>query len=152
MADIYKMDTDYLSAESVYDRTLGKNQNEINAFIGSSTILTSGEQSGTSIFTLASYHIIKYGKIVAVSFRGTLTQSITDATSKTFMSLSNYKPKNVGVMPSFMSIYRGSTLVNASSDVVKIIQSGNTYWVGQGLTGSLNNGDILSFFLVYTID
>lgn len=30
MADIYKMDTDYLSAESVYDRTLGKKQSEIN--------------------------------------------------------------------------------------------------------------------------
>ena len=31
MADIYKMDTDYLSAESVYDRTLGKKQSEINS-------------------------------------------------------------------------------------------------------------------------
>lgn len=33
MADIYKMDYDYLSAESVYDRTIGASQSTINGHL-----------------------------------------------------------------------------------------------------------------------
>ena len=49
MADIYKMDTDYLSAESVYDRTLGKTQKEINSAALPSVITNITAESGWAV-------------------------------------------------------------------------------------------------------
>ena len=70
MADIYKMDSDYLSAESVYDRTLGKTQSEINNSTVFTTLRLDGLQNANRDSVLAALNgynsQIPYGKIVLV--------------------------------------------------------------------------------------
>ena len=77
MADIYKMDTDYLSAESVYDRTLGKKQSELNAgfpFSGSEILTLSSKFSSYN-----NAFISKYGRVVKVYIDATVGSTTISA-------------------------------------------------------------------------
>lgn len=72
MADIYKMDTDYLSAESVYDRTLGKKQSEINNTLKVEPV-TGMSSANCTVGDSVAY---KMGKLVIISMQLTANSNI----------------------------------------------------------------------------
>lgn len=110
---------------------------------------TSVPDCGTSAYTINDCKRILCGKTVYISVRITANTNDGTGTTRMLVKLDAYPPKTTGGIVSIVSINGTSSVRTVTACGANIAQSGGSFWLCQGITNTINSGDVISIFAVY---
>lgn len=128
------MDEDYISAESVYDRTQGKTQSEINAQSETGLTVYDGR-----VEFISGYNSIvkKQGNIVIISFFVRTLKQLAATDNALFTIPTEYRPVSTTCIGTAMNAgtFVPYQLTVGTTGYVNVIHTATTIASGQYLTG-----------------